>query len=51
MKLIKLKRNNGCKSLLWIRNEFFTYDKVVLASHADESLKIISDATDQEKKY
>jgi len=31
-------------------NEFFTYDKVVLASHADESLKIISDATDQEKQ-
>jgi len=31
-------------------NEFFIYDKVVLASHADESLKIISDITNKEKE-
>ena len=30
-------------------NKFLYYDKVVLASHADESLKILSDASDQEK--
>ena len=29
---------------------FLLYDKVVLASHADESLNILSDATDQEKE-
>jgi predicted NAD/FAD-binding protein len=31
-------------------SEFFNYDKVVLASHADESLKIISDTTNEEKE-
>merc|ERR1711965_1149531 len=31
-------------------SEFFNYDKVVLASHADESLKIISDSTNEEKE-
>jgi predicted NAD/FAD-binding protein len=45
-----VRGNNGVKVYYGSENEFFTYDKVVLASHADESLKIISDATDQEKK-
>ena len=47
----KIERNNsGVKVYYGSANEFFTYDKVVLASHADESLKMISDATDTEKK-
>tara|TARA_B100000965_G_scaffold229457_1_gene192116 strand:- start:21 stop:1268 length:1248 start_codon:yes stop_codon:yes gene_type:complete len=47
----KIERNNsGVKVYYGSANEFFTYDKVVLASHADESLKMISDATDYEKK-
>ena len=47
----KIVRDNiGVKVYYGSTNEFFTYDKVVLASHADESLKIISDVTDQEKK-
>ena len=45
-----VRNNNGVKVYYGSENEFFTYDKVVLASHADESLKIISDSTDQEKK-
>jgi len=45
-----VRGNNGVKIYYGSENEFFTYDKVVLASHADESLKIISDATDQEKQ-
>ena len=31
-------------------DEFFDYDKVVLATHADESLSLIKNPTDQEKK-
>ena len=47
----KIERNNsGVKVYYGSANEFFTYDKVVLASHADESLKMISDPTDSEKK-
>ncbi|WP_435148446.1 NAD(P)/FAD-dependent oxidoreductase [Candidatus Pelagibacter bacterium nBUS_32] len=45
-----VRGNNGVNVYYGSENEFFTYDKVVLASHADESLKIISDATDQEKQ-
>jgi predicted NAD/FAD-binding protein len=45
-----VRGDNGVKVYYGSENEFFNYDKVVLASHADESLKIISDATDQEKK-
>ena len=47
----KIERNNsGVKVYYGSANEFFAYDKVVLASHADESLKMISDPTDSEKK-
>jgi len=50
-KISKIVRgDNRVKVYYGSENEFFTYDKVVLASHADESLKIISDATDQEKQ-
>ena len=47
----RIERNNSSVKVYYgSANEFFTYDKVVLASHADESLKMISDATDYEKK-
>ena len=47
----KIVRNsNGLKIYYGSENEFFTYDKVVLASHADESFKIISDISDREKE-
>ena len=47
----KIERNNsGVKVYYGSANEFFAYDKVVLASHADESLKMISDPTDSEIK-
>ena len=39
------------KYIMVEENEFFDYDKVVIASHADEALKMIKDATDDEKKY
>ena len=45
-----VRDNNNVKIYYGSENEFFTYDKIVLASHADESLNILSDATDQEKE-
>jgi len=45
-----IRNSNGVKIYYGSESEFFTYDKVVLASHADESLKIISDISDKEKK-
>ena len=45
-----IRSNNGVKIYYGSENEFFIYDKVVLASHADESLKIISDITNNEKE-
>ncbi|MDA7574669.1 FAD-dependent oxidoreductase [Candidatus Pelagibacter sp.] len=45
-----IRDNNGVKVYYGLENEFFNYDKVVLASHADESLKIISDITNKERE-
>ena len=45
-----IRDNNGVKVYYGSENEFFNYDKVVLASHADESLKIISDITNKERE-
>ena len=45
-----IRNSNGVKIYYGSESEFFTYDKVVLASHADESLKIISDISDKEKE-
>ena len=45
-----VRNSNGVKIYYGSESEFFTYDKVVLASHADESLKIISDISDREKE-
>ena len=44
------RETNGVKIYYGSENEFFVYDKVVLASHADESLNILSDPTNQERK-
>ena len=33
------------------KNEFFTYDKVVMATHADEALAILANPTEDEKKF
>ena len=45
-----IRNSNGVIIYYGSESDFFTYDKVVLASHADESLKIISDISDQEKE-
>tara|TARA_B100000073_G_scaffold303587_1_gene271721 strand:+ start:31 stop:1278 length:1248 start_codon:yes stop_codon:yes gene_type:complete len=45
-----IREKNLVKVYYGSENEFFTYDKVVLASHADETLNIISDLTTQEKE-
>ena len=45
-----IRNTNGVKIYYGSESEFFTYDKVVLATHADESLKIISDTSDQERE-
>jgi len=45
-----IRENNLIKVYYGSENEFFTYDKVVLASHADETLNIISDLTSQESE-
>ena len=45
-----IRSNNGVKIYYGSENEFFIYDKVVLASHADETSKIISDITNKEKE-
>jgi predicted NAD/FAD-binding protein len=44
------RSKNGVQIYYGSDSEFFNYDKVVLASHADESLKIISDSTNEEKE-
>ena len=41
--------NNSVKVYYGSENEFFVYDKVVLATHADDTLDILNDATDLEK--
>ena len=44
------RESNGVKIYYGSENEFFVYDKVILASHADESLNILSDPSEQEKE-
>ena len=46
----KIKRkSNGLNLYYGGENEFFDYDKVILATHADEALSIIDKPTDDEK--
>ena len=42
--------NNGVKIFYGSENEFFYYDKVVLSTHADDALKILVDASKEEKE-
>ena len=44
------RKNNGIDLYYGGESEFFDYDKVVLATHADEALSIIDNPTDDEKK-
>ena len=47
----KITRSNfGAKIYYGKENEFFDYDKVVIASHADEALEMIKDPTIDEEK-
>ena len=49
-KINKLTRfSNGIKVYYGGNNEFFDYDKVVIATHADEALSLITEPTDEEK--
>ena len=41
--------SNGVKVYYGGNNEFFDYDKVVIATHADEALSLITDPTKEEK--
>ena len=45
-----LRNENGIKLYYGSSNEYFEYDKVVFAVHADEALKLIKDPTENEKK-
>ena len=46
----KLSRNsNGVKVYYGGKNEFFDYDKVIIATHADEALSLINEPTEDEK--
>ena len=50
-KISSVKRNKiGVQIYYGASNEFFDYDKVVIATHADDALKILSEPTDDEKK-
>ena len=42
-------RSNGLDLYYGGENEFFDYDKVILATHADEALKLIENPTEEEK--
>ncbi len=49
-KVNKIKRNpHGVEIYYGDKSEFFTYDKVILATHADEALALIENPLDQEK--
>ncbi len=47
----KIQRNTrGVKIFYGVENEFFNYDKVVIATHADEALKLIEEPSSDELK-
>jgi predicted NAD/FAD-binding protein len=49
-KITKIKRKSTGVNLYYGgENEFFDYDKVILATHADEALKLIENPTEDEK--
>jgi predicted NAD/FAD-binding protein len=45
-----IRSDSGVKIYYGEENEFFDYDKVIIASHADEALKMIKDPTIDEEK-
>jgi uncharacterized protein len=45
-----IRSDSGVKIFYGKENEFFDYDKVIIASHADEALKMIKDPTIDEEK-
>ena len=45
-----LRNKNGIKLYYGSKDEYFEYDKVVFAVHADEVLNLIQDPTENEKK-
>ena len=45
-----IRHTNGIKIYYGKKNEYFDYDKVVLATHADEALSLIENPTNSEKK-
>ena len=45
-----IRDNNGVKIFYGAENEFFYYDKVVLSTHADDALRILVDASKEEKE-
>ncbi len=50
-KITKIKSNdNGIDLYYGGKSEFFNYDKVILATHADEALSMIEDPSEDEKK-
>ena len=50
-KITKITRSDfGAKIYYGGENEFFDYDKVVIATHANEALEIINDPTAEEKE-
>ncbi len=50
-KIIKVKRiSNGVQIYYGDGNEYFTYEKVIMATHADEAISIIENPSDEEKK-
>ena len=49
-KKIKSK-TNGVDLYYGGESEFFDYDKVILATHADEALSIIESPSEEEKKF
>ncbi len=49
-KVNKVKRNSyGVELYYGDKSEFFTYDKVILGTHADEALSLIENPLDEEK--
>ena len=49
IKINKISRHpNGVQVFYGGKNEFFDYDKVVIATHADEALSLISEPTKDE---
>ena len=44
------RHSNGVQVHYGGNNEFFDYDKVVIATHADEALSLIKEHTEEEKK-